>query len=74
MQAEDYRTPWYGTIVTMIVDDVYTHTLNEEERGREGEGCTVASNYTSKKLGNNYWEFTYTFTNKDLELMTEEQP
>ena len=34
---------------------------------REGEGPAGMSNYTSTKLGKNDFEFTYRFTNKDVE-------
>ena len=60
MQASDFITPYHLHGTTLTIN-------GESYKIEEPEGIAGIQNYKSRKLGDNYFQFTYTFTDEYIE-------
>ena len=60
MQASDFITPYHLHGATLTIN-------GKSYKIEEPKGIAGIQNYESRKLGDNYFQFTYTFTDKYIE-------
>ncbi len=66
MQVPDFRSPYQGQGATITVN-------NKVFKITSPNGIAHTINYQSRKLGDNYFQFTYTFTNEYIEKLLEQK-
>lgn len=64
LTANDYKSP-YTNGDKIIIDDNIEYTLSNNEN------LTKISGFQAEKIARNYYKFTYTFTNQEVEQWIE---
>ena len=64
IKVDDYVSPVNALVV--YYDNIKCDTLNRGNKPDLGDGPLNMANYSSKKLDDRYYEFTYRFTEKDF--------